>query len=269
MRRSMAHMWQNKGLFAGILAVFAVLYVVLVKGFATEFQLEETSNAIDEAALGLDAPTKAFTLLGALFGTGSTTSGEAASVYQLLLFIIISLVVVWTLRQTLDGSSKLRIRDAYYKSMSPFVTYSIVLFVIFLHSIPALLGISIYSFVMSGELAINVFERVIWLLVMVAGLLGSTYLISSSLFASYIVTLPNMTPLQSLRSARKLVRYRRAAVIRRVLFLPVFVILCFLVIFLPLVLLVPVLAEVLFAVLGFALIVLGHSYFYLLYRELL
>jgi hypothetical protein len=78
-----------------------------------------------------------------------------------------------------------------------------------------------------------------------------------------------MTPLAALRSARKLVKYRRSSVLLRVVFLPIFVTVCFLVIFLPLVILLPLVAEILFAALSFVLIVLGHTYLYFLYRELL
>ncbi len=41
--------------------------------------------------------------------------------------------------------------------------------------------------------------------------------VKSSLFALYIVTLPDMTPMKALRSARELARYRRWTVLRKIL----------------------------------------------------
>jgi len=270
LKKSCMHVWQHKKLFVGILLVFAIFYTILVKGFATQFKLSETSSLIDEAlGDGIGTPEKALALVGSLFGTSAETSGEAASVYQLFLFIIVSLVIIWALRQTFEGTSKISVKDAYYKSMGPFITYCIVGIVIIIQCIPALLGLSLYSLVVSGGVAVGALENILWLIVLLAGLFASVYFLSSSLFASYIITLPNMTPLAALRSARKLVKYRRSSVLIRVVFLPIFVTVCFLVIFLPLVILLPLVAEILFAALSFVLIVLGHTYLYFLYRELL
>ncbi len=268
--RACRHIWRNKGLFAGILLIFAVLYFLLVKGLATNFQLRDTRDLINEA-LGNEISTteKSFTLFQALLGTTGSTAGEAASVYQTFLFVIISLVIIWALRQTFEGRTNVSIKNAFYKSMSPFITYIIIGLVMILQALPALLGIMFYGTVNSGGLAVGALEQIVWFVVMIFGIALSSYWLSSSLFASYIVTLPDMTPRTALRSARKLVRYRRLSVLRKFLFLPAFVLLCFAVIFLPLVLVLPVVAEVLFFILSIILILLGHTYFYELYRELL
>lgn len=268
--RAMRHIWQNKKLFAGILLIFAFFYVLLVKGLANNFQLSETRDIIDET-LGNEASgiEKSVTLFGALIGTSGATNGEAASVYQTFLFIIISLVIIWSLRQTYDGKSKVRLKDAFYRSMSPFITYIIVGMFIILQALPALIAVTLFGTVVSSGLAVGAVEQIIWFIVFIAGMALSTYWLSSSLFASYIVTLPDMQPRTALRSARKLVRYQRWSIIRKVLFLPLFVLLCFAVIFLPLVLALPIVAEVLFFILSISLILISHTYFYELYRELL
>ncbi len=269
---SFKHIWANKRLLIGIMIVFAALYIVLVRGLVMQFELSQNSAKIDEViGDGINTPTKAFVLLGSLFGTTGSTSGEAASVYQIFLFIIISLVLIWALRQTFDESTKIKIkiRDAYYKSMTPFITYILVWLVILIQCIPAFIGITLYSLVVPEGLAVSAFEQVFWVVLMILGLVVTTFLLSSSIFASYIVTLPNMAPFTALRSARKLVKYRRFSVIRKVIFLPIFISICFLVLFLPLVILVPLIAEVLFVVLGFGLIVLGHTYYFVLYRALI
>ncbi len=268
--QALKHIWRHKRLYAGILAIFALLYVLLVKGLSTGFQLSQTRDAIEEAVEeGISTPIKAVVLLGTLFGTTGAASSEAASVYQVLLFIVISLVVIWTLRQTLYKQAKVTVKEAYYKSMYPFIPYILVWLVIVLQLIPALIVLFIYGIVTSGGIAVGVIEQVSWLLVLVLGLSASVYFVSSSLFASYIVTLPGMTPLAALRSARKLVRYRRWSVIRKVLFLPVVILISLVVIFFPLVLFAPVLAEILFLVAGLGLVLLTHSYMYVLYRALL
>ena len=57
------------------------------------------------------------------------------------------------------------------------------------------------------------------------------------MFALYIVTLPDMTPMKALRSARELVRYRRWTVLRKVLFLPLMLLVVAAIIMVPIIIL--------------------------------
>jgi hypothetical protein len=270
LKQALRHIVGQKGLYAGILLIFGLLYLVLVKGLAAEFQLEETGDAID-SALGdtIDAPTKGFALLGTLFGAAGSTSGQAASVYQVLLLVMISLVIVWTLRQTYDNRTTVSVKAAYYKSMTPLVPYILVGFVMLLQAVPAILAVSIYSLVTSEAVAVGYVEQFVWLFFLLSGIITSLYFLSSSLFASYIVTLPGMTPLRALRTAKGLVRFRRWAIMRKLLFLPFICFVSLLVIFLPLVLIAPLAAELLFIAASLFIVLFTHSYLYVLYRELL
>ena len=61
------------------------------------------------------------------------------------------------------------------------------------------------------KIAIGALEKAIWWIFLgLTGLL-SAYMISSSVFALFISTLPNMTPMKALRSARNLVRQDSSA----------------------------------------------------------
>ena len=94
-------------------------------------------------------------------------------------------------------------------------------------------------------------------------------MISSSIFALYIVTLPDMTPLKALRSARQLVRHRRWTVLRKILFLPILLIVVAAIVMLPIIIWTPPLAQWIFFVLTMFAIAAVHAYAYALYRELL
>ena len=63
----------------------------------------------------------------------------------------------------------------------------------------------------------------------------SLYMICSSLFALYIVTLPNVTPMKALRSARQLVLHRRFLVLRKILFMPLALLVLGAIIMIPLI----------------------------------
>lgn len=270
LRMTVLHIWRNKKLFGGILLVYALLYILLVKGLAANFQLGETRNAI-ETALGdnLGKPELGLALMGALVGTTGNTAGASANVYQLLLFIIISLVIIWCLRQTFETKKDLRIRTAFYSSMYPFIPYILVWLVIALQFLPALAGLTIYGLVTANGIAVNAFEQIVWFLFLLSLTGWSVYMVSSSVFASYIVTLPGMTPMLALKKARALVKFRRFLILRKVLFLPLVVVLVMLLVFLPLVLYLTVLAEVLFLVFFLAALLFMHAYFYVLYREMM
>jgi hypothetical protein len=94
-------------------------------------------------------------------------------------------------------------------------------------------------------------------------------MLASSLFALYIVTLPGMTPIRALRSARGLVRYRRWTVIRKILWLPLLLLLVAAVIMLPIIIWLTAVAQWVFFILSMFALLAVHSYMYALYRELL
>ena len=94
-------------------------------------------------------------------------------------------------------------------------------------------------------------------------------MIMASLFALYIVTLPDMTPWKSLQSAKEIVHGRRGRVFLKLLFLPLALIVCAGVIMIPLSLLLTPIAPYVFFVLTIVAIGLVHSYMYAVYRELI
>jgi hypothetical protein len=94
-------------------------------------------------------------------------------------------------------------------------------------------------------------------------------MICASVFAAYIVTLPDMMPRQALRSARDLVRYRRLLVIRRLLFMPVFIFLVLGIVMTPLILWLSFIVPAVFLCLTALAVLFAHTYLYSLYRGLL
>lgn len=266
---ALQHIWANKKLFALILLIYGALYFVLVKGVSTGFNLSETRQTIEESSSTSGTLDTVSTLMTELVNSASATSSETASVYQSILFVLISLVVIWALRQTFDGRKKVTVKEVFYNSMYPLVQYILVLLVMVLQMLPALIGVGLYGIVVGNQIATHPIEQIMWFLFFMILFSASVYMLSSSIFASYIVTLPGMKPMEALRSARKLVRFRRFLVIRKVLFLPLVIGLLLFVIFLPLVLYATTLAEVIFLVFALLLILLSHAYFYVLYRELM
>ena len=89
--------------------------------------------------------------------------------------------------------------------MYPLIPFILVLLVCCLQLLPLIIGSSLYSLVVSNGIAVQPIEKFVWALLFASLALLSLYMITSSLFALYISTLPDMTPMKALRSARELV----------------------------------------------------------------
>lgn len=255
-------------LFGGILLAYAALDLVLVQGISSSSDLVTTKHSIDALFQGSwgHLASGASVFLYLLGSQGSNITGGAA--YQLVLGLAVSLAVIWALREVYAGR-KIRIRDAYYRGMYPLVPFAGVLVVLLLQCIPLAFGAYVYSVVSANSIATTAIEHVLWV-VLFAGLAAVTlYMVCASLFAVYIVCLPDMAPFQALRTARSLVKGRRLAILRRLVFLPVIVLVLAALIMIPIVLFATAAAPWLFYLCSVVLVAVVHSYMYALYRSLI
>jgi hypothetical protein len=259
-------LWQHKGLFAGITLVYGLLNLLLVQGLVGNVDISGLKNQLSSGSLG--SLGSSLSVFAALVGSSGGGSGQSAGPYQFFLTLIGSLAIIWALRQLLAGS-RLRIRDAYYRGMYPLIPFILVLMVIGLQLLPLLVGASVYSLVINNGIAVYAVEKLLWALMFGLLALLSLYLVSSSLFALYIVTLPDMTPLRALRSAKQLVRGRRWTVLRKLLWLPLLLLVAAAVVMVPIILWLTPLAQWVFFLLSMFALVAVHTYIYSLYRELL
>ena len=83
------------------------------------------------------------------------------------------------------------------------------------------------------------------------------------------MTLPDMTPLAALRSAKGVVRYRRWTILRKILWLPMVLLIITAIIMLPVIAFVASLAQWVLFFLSMTGLVVVNVYMYILYRELL
>lgn len=200
----------------------------------------------------------------------SAAQGNVA-VYQYILFIIVSLSMIWLLRQLLSDQppQELRVRDAFYLGMYPLIPFVLVLLVLTLTLIPLFIGLYLYTVVVQGGIAVGAVQNVIWLAVLLLGAAISCWLFMTYFFAIYIVTLPNMTPVRALRSAKQLSRGRRPNILRKALILLLVVLLTSTILLLPVLGILPKLVGLWLFILSVAALPFIHSYQYALYRELL
>jgi hypothetical protein len=262
-------LWQHRKLFVGITLIYGVLSLILVQGIAGGTDVSSLKRALNQAFAGsFGSLASAFSIFAVLVGSTGNNSSQAAGSYQLSLSIITSLAVIWALRQTMSGKA-VRIKDAYYRGMYPIVPFVLVIIIIGLQLLPFVIGSTLYNLVVANGIAVGAIERIGWLVAFLLTMAWSVYMISSSLFALYIVTLPDMPPLKALRSARDLVNGRRWPVILRLVFLPIVLLIVAAIIMVPIIIVLTFMAQWIFFLLSMFTLVAFHAYLYTLYRELL
>lgn len=267
-KKSSRLLWNSRQVFIGITLIYGLLNVVLAQGLGGS-DVTELKDQLNEIFTGnYGKLTSSLVIFTSLVGSAGNSSSEIAGAYQLFLALIASLAIIWALRQT-TASTKFRVRDSYYRGMSPLIPFVLVLLTIGLQLLPLALGSTLYTIVVSQGIAVFAVEKVLWALLFGLLALLSLYMIASSIFALYIVTLPDMTPMKALRSARELVKFRRWTVLRKLLFLPLLLLIVAAVIMLPIIIVASVLAKYVFFILTMGGLVAVHAYVYTLYRELL
>jgi hypothetical protein len=256
-------------LFLGIVLIYGLLNALLVRSFSAAGNLADAKHTLDQSFnQGGGKLVSGLTLFVYLLGASGNTASPTAGAYQMILTLIVSLALIWALREVYAGN-KVRIRDAFYLGMYPLVTFVMVLLVIGLQIIPGGLGVMLYQLVSANGIAVSGIEQFLWLVVLALFILVSLYMVASSLFALYIVCLPGMTPLRALRTARQLVAGRRFTVLRKVVFLPIAVVILAAIIVIPILLYATTAAVWVFFVFTMLLIAVVHGYLYALYRSLL
>ena len=254
----------------GIVVVYLVLNIIFASG------LSNLTSAVDDIKSNLNNTTgatahpltKAISGFGTLVGSAGVSGSTSGSILQSVIFVLESLVIIWALRQLLAGKV-IAVKEAWYHSMYPLVPFLLIIFVIILELLPITVGAALLTAVLTSAVSsLTLASWLSWLFFMfLAG--WSFYMLSSSIFALYIVTLPEMLPRDALRSAKNLVKYRRWAVIGRVIYLPFFVLFAMAIIIVPLILVASFLVAPVFYLLGMLAILFIHSYLYSLYRSLL
>jgi len=250
----------------GIIIVYLLLNVVFggISNISGNFStIKDEINA--SGSSGLWPAAKGF---ASLVGTSGTSGSATGSSLQSVLFVIVSLVIIWALRHLLSGQH-VKIKTAYYNSTLPLIPFLLVILVILIQLLPVTVGAGVLAVVSNSVFTNSGVATTAAIISLVLLAAWSIYMVCASIFAAYIVTLPDMMPRQALRSARDLVRYRRLTVIRRILFMPLFIFVVLGIIITPLILWASFIVPAVFLCLTALAVLFAHTYLYSLYRGLL
>lgn len=261
---------KNKKIFLGMIAIYFLLNILFVKGLASSVDVPGLKHQLTSSNItgfSLNA-----TLVGVVAGTSGSSASEVGNLYQSILVIVSILAFIWLFRHASEAKKtkqKLLARQPYYEGMTPLIPFLLVLCVVGLQLIPMLAGVSLFSVVQQNGLAATGLEVFVWALLAILLTLLTFYMISSSLFALIIVTLPDTKPIAALRSARKVVEFRRLALMRKLFILALLVGLVYLALLMLIIIVLPVIAEWFAVLLAAFILPLGIGSIYKLYRELL
>jgi len=270
-KTSLTLLWSYRWLFAGIILIYGIFNVVIVQGLSGGLNVPNISQQVNGLFHGqykqVSSGLTVYAILLASAGTSSSGSSGGYG-YELIAVIMASLAIIWALRTALN-QAKIRIRDAYYQGMYPIVPFFGIFLLIGLELLPMLAGIYLYVTAINNSIAVTVVEQLGFALVAIGLSALTIFWLSSSIFALYIVTLPEMTPFKALRSAKDLVRKRRWPIILRLLYLPVALLIVSAIVMLPVIIFLASLAQWVFLILSLIFLAIAHSYVYNFYRELL
>jgi hypothetical protein len=252
-----------------LLFIYLALTIILVYSSAPALDRQQLLDSLKEITGGKPSLIISnLTLLLSLLTKGTGDVTESGQVYQGILFAIFALSYIWVFRQYYLGQ-KFSAKQALYQGLYPLIQFLLVLMVMALQVLPVIAAASILGFVIEGGIAVSWFEQAVFVLLTFFSGVLSFYMLSSSVFALFVITLPDTTPTQALRSARDLVLYRRWAVMRRILVMPIAALLAVSLIVLPTLVFTSAIAPWVFLMATLGALPFSIAYMFSLYKSLL
>ena len=223
------------------LLILSVLFAVVFVGLMSESTYQQFQEILDQttAEMGsgdIGVMAKAGLLLISTVTTGglSGSSSEAATIFSVLIFLMIWLVTIFLLRHIMAGK-KVKFRDALYNSMTPLVSSLVVFVVAVLQCIPIFIFIIALSAAIQTEFLATPFYALVFFIFSALMFLLSGYLLSSSLMAFVAVSAPGLYPFKALRIASELVQGRRIRFMLRLVSLILALVIMWVLVMLPLI----------------------------------
>lgn len=250
--------------FAGISIIYGFGVLVFVRSFSVNSTAIE-SVASKSGFFGKIGGT--VSQIANLLSDANISLSTASSVYQIIISTICCLALIWVFRRILS-QEKVSVKQSFYQGMSPLIKYLLVLAMLGVHLLPVAIGAYIFSIIINSGVYTTL-ELWVTLIAFLTLALWTLWLVTHSIFALFITTLPDMTPLRALRSAKKMVYRRRMIIWRKLLGAIVLAALVVVIVMLPFVLWWTAAAPWMVYVLSVTALPTSQAYLYTIYREIL
>jgi len=275
--------WANRKIFLLAALVYAIVTTLLV-GIASQDIYSTLSDTLKSTGgdffvgfwggLGQSGLLFMATITGGI----SESLTDVQRIYAGLITLLAWLTSVWLLRNILAGH-KVKLRDGLYSSGAPILSTFAIMLILVVQLLPLAFALIAYGAASAtGLLASGVEAMLFWI---VAALLAalSLYLITSTIFALVIVTLPGMYPMQAIKAAGDMVVGRRMRLLSRLLWMALVEMIIWVLIMIPIIMIdswikgllpaisfVPTIPVVLL-LLSALTVIWTSGYVYLLYRK--
>ena len=224
------------------LLIMSVLLSILFVGLMSEASYRQFQDILDQTAEQMGTGdignfAKSGLLLISTITTGglSGESSESATIFAVIIFLIIWLTTIFIIRHRLAEHS-IKFRDALYNSMTPLISTFVVFIIAIVQCIPVFfLIIALSAALQTGFLNTPFYAFVFFIFAALMVLLTS-YLLSSSLIALVAVSAPGMYPMRALHAASDLMMGRRVKFILRLVALILALAIIWVLVMLPLIL---------------------------------
>lgn len=219
--QTMRFLLQHWRLFMGLAAVYGLL-VVIVFGLSSQETYQQLKELTDQAQEdGIMTRGASFVALFLTAATSHISHGAVSDVQRLLGVLLLLfgwLTTIWLARAVLLGRHP-RLRDGWYNAGAPIAALTVLAIVGLIQLLPAAMGLVAYGALNEAGI---LHETPMLMLSGGAAILLVTlslYWGTATLFASVIVLLPGMYPLQALKMASDVVVGRRIRVLLRLVWL--------------------------------------------------
>ena len=261
--------WASKKTIGGITLVYGIATIVLVRGLLSNKEFTAIKSFLDSTLTGTGGRIEGTLLqITALFGGSSAASAAGGNIYQVIILIVCSLAIIWVFRQV-HAKKAVSTKAAFYDGMYPIIPFSIVLALVSLRLLPLLGASYLYKVLITNGVAVLWQEEFVIYTFIILLTYWSLRMLTGSIFAFYIVSLPGMKPLKALRSAQNLVVGRRLLIWRKLVYLALVLLLATTILILPFLLFLTPTVVWVFFILSVFWFTITHGYLYALYRELI
>lgn len=265
---SLLFVWINKKKLLPVIIVHAVIYYLAIKTPTSILSIgeirESVQNALGKGSLNTWNGTLA--TLGTVVGLNTTSASNASQ--QSISFIGMSLVYIWMIRQ-IHNKQNFKIRDVFYQSFTPLVPVLLLLVIAAVQIMPFAIAGLVYSIARTGGIFVTGFEDMAFFVVAILMALISFYLLTTTIMALYIVTIPGMYPMRAFDSAKQLIIFKRFTVFRRIIALPLVILALYFGSLLLVIRFAPSITLYFSEVISFLILPFLHTYLYKIYRSLL
>ncbi len=270
-RISVARLWNHKGLFIWITLIYGFFDLVFAEAGANATNILTLKHNVAQVLSGHTTSIGAsFTTFFSLsYDPNASSNGNStpAGVFQFIFVVLFALGLIWAFRHT-HKEDKLRIRDPFYRGMFPLIPFLVVMLIIGLQLIPIVVGATLYLQTVNNGIAVGALQKSIWEIIFFLFSMVSLYMISASLLAIFVVTLPGMTPVRAVKKAGQLVQRQRVVVLSKYLFLIVALFALGIAIMVPTVEWLTSLTPIVYFLLTIFAVPLALSYGYTIFYEL-